>query len=195
MIIGYHLNFTAYGWWLPNDPRGSCSHEIRSDILAQLGDLHHGRRRVQPNGAQIREFYNRARSKLKHDLRTFGEDEREIIACGFARTIKHCRYTCYACAILPDHVHVLIRKHRDKAETMISNLQQASRDMLIDDGVYPPVHPVWGGPGWKVFLETPSDITRTIRYIERNPLPYNLPMQRHGFVESYDGWDLKRAAR
>jgi hypothetical protein len=25
MIAGYHLIWTAYGWWLPNDPRGSTS--------------------------------------------------------------------------------------------------------------------------------------------------------------------------
>ena len=26
-------------------------------------------------------------------------------------------YTCYGCAIMPDHVHLLIRKHRDQAES------------------------------------------------------------------------------
>ena len=40
MVIGYHLIWTAYGWWLPNDPRGSMSRLIRSDIIAELGELH-----------------------------------------------------------------------------------------------------------------------------------------------------------
>ena len=31
MVIGYHLIWTAYGWWLPNDPRGSTSHRIRQN--------------------------------------------------------------------------------------------------------------------------------------------------------------------
>jgi len=26
MIIAHHLIWTAYGFWLPNDPRGSSSH-------------------------------------------------------------------------------------------------------------------------------------------------------------------------
>lgn len=195
MVIGYHLVFTAYGWWLPNDPRGSSSHEIRNDIIVKLGDLHHGRKRIQPNSAEIRAFYERARNVLKHELRTFDERERALIACSFARTIRLRGYTCYACAIMPDHMHILIRKHCDKAEQMIAHLQQDSRAELIAAGTYPPNHPVWGGPGWKVFLETADDIERTIRYIERNPLTYNMPTQQHDFVDVYDGWDLRTAAR
>ena len=38
MVAGFHLIWTAYGWWLPNDPRGSSSHEIRVERIADLGD-------------------------------------------------------------------------------------------------------------------------------------------------------------
>ena len=40
LVIAYHLIWTAYGWWLPNDPRGSGSKTIDSDIIAELGELH-----------------------------------------------------------------------------------------------------------------------------------------------------------
>ena len=30
LVIAYHLIWTAYGWWLPNDPRGSGSVTIAS---------------------------------------------------------------------------------------------------------------------------------------------------------------------
>src|SRR5436309_3208529 len=53
MVIGHHLIWTAYGWWLPNDPRGSSSHEIRVERVADLGELHQGRKRVQPPSAEI----------------------------------------------------------------------------------------------------------------------------------------------
>ena len=195
MVIGYHLIFTAYGWWLPNDPRGSTSQLIRHDVIAQLGELHHGRKRIQPSSAEIRAFYERAKDSLKHELRTFDEHHRALIACGFARAIRLQRYTCYACAVMPDHVHVLIRKHRDKAEEMIEHLQENSRAELLTCSDYPKGHPVWGGPGWKVYLETADDMERTVRYIERNPLPYGLPLQQHSFVTAYDGWDLSGAAR
>ncbi|OYW15876.1 MAG: hypothetical protein B7Z55_14690, partial [Planctomycetales bacterium 12-60-4] len=50
------------------------------------------------------------------------------------------------------------------------------------------VHPVWGGPGWKVFLNNQRDVERTIRYIEDNPLKARMAPQSWEFVTSYDGW-------
>lgn len=89
---------------------------------------------------------------------------------------------------MPDHVHLLIRKHRDSAEMMIENLQQASRQDLIDSGRRAPTHPVWGGPGWKVFLYTQEDFIRVIDYIANNPVKIGKPRQHWGFVKEYDGW-------
>jgi hypothetical protein len=37
MIVGYHLIMTAYGFWLPNDPRGSWSHFVGSWDLFRAG--------------------------------------------------------------------------------------------------------------------------------------------------------------
>jgi hypothetical protein len=146
MVIAHHLIWTAYGWWLPNDPRGSSSHEIRVEQIAQLGELHHGRKRVQPRSEEIRRFYEDARKALRHDLLTFTDDILRIGAA-FARVVRERRYTCYECAIMPDHVHCLIRRHRDRAEQMIAALQQESREGLIAAGRRLPNHPVWGGPG------------------------------------------------
>src|SRR4051794_14771835 len=68
LVIAYHLIWTAYGWWLPNDPRGSGSKTIRNDVLADLGELHSGRKRVQPAGATVRQFQGRAAAVLRHPL-------------------------------------------------------------------------------------------------------------------------------
>ncbi len=189
-VIAYHLVWTAYGWWLPNDPRGSTSHAIRSDVIADLGQLHFGRKRVQPASHIIREFYERAAGKLKHALLTFDSDEREALAACFGQTIRSHAYTCYACAIMPDHVHILIRKHKHRAEDMIQNLQHESRECLRANGRREKDHPVWGGPGWKVFLDTPDDVERTIRYVEQNPINARLPAQSWQFVKKNDGWPL-----
>src|SRR5262249_53719524 len=155
MIVGYHLIWTAYGWWLPNDPRGSMSHEIRIEKISELGEAHYGRERVQPPGRDIRRFYEEAKEVLKHPLLTLSSD---AIADAFAETAKKFRYTCYACAIMPDHVHALIRRHRDHGEEMILKLQEASRSKLVEAELRESNHPVWGGPGWKVFLESREDI-------------------------------------
>jgi REP element-mobilizing transposase RayT len=173
---------------LPNDPRGSSSHEIRVERIAELGELHHGRKTVQPPSREIRAFYEEARQILKHPLLTFLEEDRQIIGDSFRNVIVAQRYTCYACAIMPDHVHALIRKHKHHAETMLENLQAASKEALVTAKRRDPMHPVWGGPGWKVFLYTQDDMRRCVRYIQENPRKGRLPEQHWDFVKPYIGW-------
>ena len=161
---------------------------IKCDLIADLGELHHGRKRVQPASREIQAFYDNAVPRLKFAQVKFVKEEVEQIACGFAEAIAQYRYTCYACAIMPDHVHVLIRKHKHQAEEMTRNLQQASHIALRDKGHFDFEHPIWGGAGWKVFLDSPDDIRRTMEYIEQNPVRIGKPKQRWGFVKAYDGW-------
>ena len=202
IVIAYHLIWVAYGWWLPNDPRGSMSQAIRNDprgsmsqairndLLGDLGDLHYGRKKLQPASRDIRAFYERAAGLLKFPLLTFGASEVAAIARAFADVVNVQRYTCYACAIMPDHVHLVIRKHKHLAEEMIANFQWESRKVLYETGLYDMNHPVWGGPGWKVFLDHPDDVWRTIPYVEQNPIKMRLPPQRWEFVTKYDSWPL-----
>ena len=190
LVIAYHLMWTAYGCWLPNDPRGSTSRIVASNVIAELGQLHYGRRKVQPSARSIREFRRLARQVLRFPLREISPQEFGIVADGFAEAVAEHRYTCYSCAIMPDHVHVLIRKHKHKAEEMIENLQGASRLRLSTSGTRSADHPVWTQGGWKVFLDHPDAIRRTIRYIENNPPKWKLLPQHWPFVSQYDDWPL-----
>lgn len=191
LVIAYHLIWTAYGWWLPNDPRGSGSRTIRSDVIADLGELHYGRKRVQPAGPEVRRFYEQAAATLRHPLLTFDEAARAEIAAAFADVIEAQRYTCYACAIMPDHVHILIRKHKHLAEDMVAAMKEASRAALRAACHRPADHPTWTeGGGWKVFLDALEEVRRTVGYVRRNPLPIGLPEQHWPFVKEYDGWPL-----
>ena len=190
IVIAHHLILTAYGWWLPNDPRGSGSRTVGSDVIAELGELHLGRRRVQPPLATIREFYERAEGVLKFPLLEFTSSEIPAIAEGLGEAVGGHRYTCYACAVMPDHVHLLIRKHGDKAERIIENVQESVRLRLGSLGLRASDHPVWSQSVWKVFLGHPDDIRRTIRYIRNNPPKQRMPAQDWAFVVEYDGWPL-----
>ena len=146
-VLAYHLIWTAYGYWLPNDPRGSMSKAIASDLIAELGELHYGRKRVQPSGREVREFHEQARDVLKYPSLDFKVSDFAAIADGLADAIRRHVYTCYACAVMPDHVHIIIRKHKHQAEQMLGNLQESSRMRLRSAGVRTGDHPVWGGPG------------------------------------------------
>lgn len=188
MVAAHHLIWTIYGYWLPNDPRGSMSQVIRDEVIAKLGESHFERKPTQPSPSELRAFHEESAKVLKHELRALSDQEANGVGSAFAEVIRDRNYTCYACAIMPDHVHLLIRKHRDDAETMIAELQRASRIGVLDIGQRPLEHPIWGGPGWKVFLRTREDIRRVIRYIERNPEKARLPSQQWSFVSPYDGW-------
>ncbi len=102
--------------------------------------------------------------------------------------IREQDYVCYGCAIMPDHVHILIRRHRHRAENMIDLFQNASRQAMIDAGRRAITHPVWTRKGGKVFLNTQRDFVRTIKYIMDNPLKIGWPVQEWDFVQPYDGW-------
>ena len=105
MVAAHHLIWTAYGWWLPNDPRGSMSKDISVRALDELGPLHYGRKDVQPKGREIGEFYERAARKLRHDLLTFTPGLCGLVAEALGEEVRRRGYTCYAAAVMPDHVH------------------------------------------------------------------------------------------
>ncbi len=188
MVVGYHLIWTAYGCWLPNDPRGSNSHELRVAKLDPLGVVHYGRKRKQPPSKTIREFYRDADDLLEHARLTFADEEIVLIGNSFGSTILEHGYTCYACAVMPDHVHLLIRRHRDLAEAMIEFFQENSKKALIEANRRAINHPVWGGPGWKVFLNNRKDMEGRVKYIRENPIKVGRPAQHWEFVKEYDGW-------
>lgn len=188
MVVAHHLMWTLYGWWLPNDPRGSTSKTIHTDLLRDLGELHFGRKRIQPAGRDIRAFYDHAADRLQHDLLSFSPNEFPSAAEAFDHAIRRCGYTCYALAVMPDHVHLVIRKHKDRAEDMIEKLQALTREDFHRTSLRKPDHPVWTHGGYKVFLDSPDDVWRTIRYVNNNPVKQRMPLQQWGFVVPYDNW-------
>jgi REP element-mobilizing transposase RayT len=195
VVLAYHLIWTNYGTWLPNDPRGSGSQVVGFDELADLGPVHYGRKKIQPPSREIREFYEKAERLLRFPVIRFDNMQRDLVAQGLAETIRERQYTCYACAIMPDHVHILIRKHRDKAEEMIDRLQTASRLRLGKGEAIDSTHPIWTLGGWKRFLDSQHAIRAVIKYIENNPVKIGLPRQHWSFVSVYDGWPRSIGSR
>lgn len=89
---------------------------------------------------------------------------------------------------MPDHVHMLIRRHRDKAEQMIAQFQEKARLVLIDTGKRGPTQPIWSaGPGWKTFVNSRRQFEAEIEYIRGNPEKIGKPIQDWPFVKPYDG--------
>src|SRR5262245_30402857 len=86
--IAHHLIFHGYGHWLSNDPRGSGSTETRATKFAELGEIHHGRKKVQPQRNELRAFYRKAEEKLDHHTIWFDDRMRSAIADAFGETAR-----------------------------------------------------------------------------------------------------------
>jgi hypothetical protein len=107
---------------------------------------------------------------------------RDLIAGAIGAVVADRGYTVYACAVLRNHAHLVIRTHRDDAYTMLCHLAGTTHDALHAAAAVPTDHPVWSDRPYKVYLKTPAAARDRIDYVERNPEKEGLPPQRSAFV-------------
>ncbi|MGQ0635515.1 MAG: hypothetical protein ACT4QC_12945 [Planctomycetaceae bacterium] len=188
IVIGHHLILHGYGHWLPNDPRGSGSRAVHEEKLAELGPIHFGRKKVQPPRKELREFHRAAAPLLSYDLLWFDAAKRQALAVSIEQTVSKNGYTVWACAVMRNHIHLCVRRHRDDALTMWCQFANLTRSGLRLFAEVPATHPVWSDRPYKVFLYSSDDVRRVIRYIEDNPGKEGLPAQQHPFVTPYNNW-------
>lgn len=186
MILASHIILTGYGHWLPNDPRGSLSTELRVEELGELGEMHYGRRAEQPPKAELRNFHRKAKEVLKYPVVWFEPSLRQRIAQAFGEVMRREKLTCFACAILNNHAHLLIRRHRIRAQAMIPLLRDRSREAAAD--LIPPNHPLWSLDLFVAFKDSPRAVQTAIDYIFSNYAKHNIPPETFDFVVRYEGW-------
>ena len=196
MVIGYHVILSAYGFWLPNDPRGSWSDFVGSWELFRFGratktDVRHSVAQA-PHDRQARLA---AKTALKYPPVRFSGIQARAVGRGFAAFAAKSGLILWACSILPEHVHLVVARHRYSVEEAANHLKGAATRRLAEEGIHPMagmckrsgrVPSPWGVREWKVFLRTPTDAVRAIRYVEDNPLKEGLPRQRWSFVMPFD---------
>jgi REP element-mobilizing transposase RayT len=196
MVHGYHVIFGAYGFWLPNDPRGSWSDFIGSWELSRFGHATTtDTRRSVAHAPHDRAGRLAAKEVLKYPPIQLTGLQARAVGRGFGKFLERSGIVVWACAILPEHVHLVIARHTYQVEQIVKLLKgDATRD-LTAEGLHPFAdHPlpndrlpkVFAQKEWKVFLDAPQAILRAIRYVEQNPLKEGKPAQRWPFVTSFD---------
>src|SRR5262245_50004799 len=113
MILGFHFIFSARGFWLPNDPRGSWSECIRHCDLLCFGPA----TKVNTTRSLAAAHHNEtlrlaAKQAMRYLPVTFTGTQARAIARGFATAAQEGNYIVHALAILPDHAHLVIARHR-----------------------------------------------------------------------------------
>jgi REP element-mobilizing transposase RayT len=196
MVIASHVIFGMYGFWLPNDPRGSWSDFVGAWALFRYGGIAtktSERRSVAGRQHDVRIRLGAKRSLIRPAVQLRGVQARSV-GRGFAEYAHNSKLMILACAILPDHVHLVLLRHRLNVEQLVIKLKSAATTQLLNEGLHPfaniasgdePPPKCFARGQWKVFLNSESDILRAIRYVESNPLKEGLPAQRWAFVTPY----------
>jgi REP element-mobilizing transposase RayT len=197
VVLASHVIVGMYGFWLPNDERGSWSDFVGSWELLRFGKATTVRVREslakRPFDVAKREA---ARAALKYRPVALNGLQARAVGQGFAEYVKKANVNVLACAILPQHVHLVLARHRLDVEQLVTQLKGAATRRLVEERVHPLAAyqrqlsrppKVFARGEWKVFLDSESDIWRAVRYVENNPLREKLRMQRWGFVREFVG--------
>ncbi|MCY2924748.1 MAG: hypothetical protein NT031_04800 [Planctomycetota bacterium] len=189
MIIAYHAIFTTYGTWLPNDPRGSYSREVYNEQLKLLGDIQYGRQDPQPDGTTKRRFWTESRKCLERPPYFINDRTRPIVGESFARTAERLGEVVHACAIMNDHVHLVVRRGGHRIEYLVGQFK-ANATCSLRLRLTP-----WATGSWRVFLDDEETVRAAVRYVEANPTSAGWGEQRWEWVtrlqDWYDDWDVR----
>ncbi len=194
MVHAYHLIFCAYGFWLPNDPRGSWSDFVGAWELLRFGTATKTKTHRSVAGvAHDQVVRQAAKRELKYPPVHFTGLQAQSIGRGFAGFVERSGVKVLACSILPEHVHMVVSRHRFKAEQITNLLTGAASRQLSNDRLHPfassavegeRLPKIWARGQWKVFLNSEADTSRAVRYVQHNPLKEGKRRQTWGFAQA-----------
>src|SRR4051794_3982748 len=180
-VLAYHLIMTAYGFWLPNDPRGSWSDFVRAWELFLFGGpatRTHQRRSLARDPHNVARRLEAKRHLARAAVHFTGLQARAI-ARGFRNYVQRSGLIVYACSILPEHVHLVVARHTCRIEQVANLLKGAATKQLLDEGLHPfqdqpysdgRIPTPWARKQWSVFLLTDEQTARAIKYVRLNPV-------------------------
>ena len=191
MIWAYHLTWSTYGHWFPNDPRGSWSEEVWQPQLSGVRPLDDDRFVTQPRPVERKEsqrFREQATMTLRHHPIVLSSEEIEVVGGVFAEIASRWDVSFLACAILPEHVHMLVRECASPYERLVNALKGRSAQRIREHRAIPVARrradrvPIWTVGFWVRYVPDADVGEYVAAYIERNPPQHRLGIQRWGFV-------------
>jgi len=196
-MIAAHVIFGAYGFWLPNDPRGSWSDFVGSYELYRFGPATTTAERhslaYAPHDHRLRLA---AKTALERSAVQFNDAQRQAVGDGIGKYVAEAKLSIWACAVLRDHVHLVIAATSMDIPQRVIQLKGSATETLVARGIHPFQSDVANGKRppkcfargeWIVFLDTLVDVERAIDYAERNPEKEGLPRQHWDFVTPWAG--------
>jgi len=192
-VAAYHVIITNYGFWLPNDPRGSWSDYVRAWELYLAGGpaTRVTTRRSLAAVSHNRTQRQRTKAALARPEVVFNGKQAQAVGHGFARFVARSGTRILACAIMPLHTHLVFDRPPYPAEQSVNLLKGAATTELTRRGLHPFADvpykdgrfpTPWARKQWICYLNREAEIHRAIKYVERNPRKEGLRPQRWSFV-------------
>ena len=182
--------------WLPNDPHGSWSDFVGSWDLYLAGRKATKTTETRSLAFQPHDHAARLATKqaLKRPPVVFTGLQARAVGEGFAEYVRKSGLVVWACAIMSDHVHLVVKPFRIRIPQMVIQLKGAATRRLLETGLHPfqnerdpdvGIPKAFGRGEWKVFLDTVAEVQRAIPYVEDNPVKEGKPRQRWSFVTRF----------
>lgn len=202
MILAYHLVISTYGFWMPNEECGSWSSFVRAYELWRAGGNATKvatRRSVagRPRDPQRRD---RIRAMMVREPVVMTGEQAQAAAAGFGDYCQRTGCMVHACALLPDHVHLVVERHRVRIERVCEQFKAAATTAFNQRGIHPfadepyrngRLPTPWARKGWWVYLDSHDDIVRSVDYTAANPGKSGLRRQQWSFVTPYNHGTLR----
>jgi REP element-mobilizing transposase RayT len=196
MIHGFHFILSAYGFWLPNDPRGSWSDTVREFSLRKYGPA----TKVTTTRSVAHHSHDQqerlaAKKSLRYPPVLFTGVQAVAIAQRLAIALSEHGYVEHALAILPDHTHLIMAYHERHIDKIAAHLKANATYSLASQDLHPLANfagkngrkpSPWTRNHWCPFIRSEQHMRTAIRYVEANPVKAGLRPQRWSLVTPYD---------
>lgn len=196
VILAYHVIFGAYGFWLPNDPRGSGSDAVWAKHLKPFGPATKvNTRHSVADHSHDRHARLEAKRHLLYPPVRFNGLQARAVARGICDVSATLELTNYACCVMPDHVHLVVARHRETVESITGFLKRSATRRLTEEGLHPLSDfrsnsgrkpSPWVRGGWHVYLDTHERVNRAINYVNDNPVKAGMKPQKWSFIQAFD---------
>ena len=188
---------TAYGFWLPNDPRGSWSEFVRAWELQAFGPATKTTERRSLAGRRHDPAARlAAKQRLVRPPVEYTGEQALAIGMGFAKYVRRSGLVVLAASVLPKHTHLVVGRMQHSVEQTANLLKGAATSELSRRGLHPfagqdyadgRLPTPWARKQWSCFLDCDADIRRAIAHVQANPIKDGKPRQQWSFVTPYEG--------
>jgi hypothetical protein len=197
-VIGFHVIGCTYGFWLPNEERGSCSDFVRRDALAKFGPANPvDHRRSVARKSYDYEVRQMELAALTYPSVMFTNAQIDAVCRGVAKEIEEfAAAAVYEFVQLRNHFHFVCGPCRYDIRMFAGRIKGAGTKQLLEEGIHPlqkfvdaedVIPSPWSVKPWVVYLFDNADVSRSIKYARGNLARARLPAQHHAFLTEYGG--------